>query len=898
MTNNLSNSKSGLIFSLSDAVFVAMTVLIISLVVLLPIPATAQEDVDISSSLREAKSFCAKMTDENKRMARAAGYDIGKLCNSLKSLGSLSLDQEGTDNEADELIQPRKDKQGRAAKYDRKSDARSDRKLDRKSDRKSLADDEMETDREEDRDQYDDDYDQWRDDEDYYADDLDEDLMELQPFGYELFAGEPTTFTPANQIPVSPDYLLGPGDNLNILFYGKTNESVSLEINRNGAVDFPQLGPVNLTGMTFVDAKTLLQERIAEEMLGVQASISLGELRSIQIFVLGEAYKPGAYTVSALSTITNALFLSGGVSDIASLRNIQLKRGGDTIATLDLYELLLDGDTSNDQRLQASDVIYIPTVGNTASVDGEVKRPAIYELKGATTVKQLVAMAGGMQPTAYPNRATIQRSDADGFMTVVDLDLTAATGLAERVGNGDLLIIDSVVERKEAVVTLSGHVYRPGEFRWKSGLRVTDLVKDVRQLRSDGDLDFALIRREIPPIGLVLPIFVNLGAALENRGGDDDILLAARDELMVFSREEGRAEILRDLVDELKLQARSGKMADIVSVTGTVRSPGDYPLTKNMTVTQLIAAAGGLEESAYTSAVELSRYDLSNPEQASSAHFPVDLTEAYADTNADVRLQSYDVLSVRTIPEFRESLSVTLEGEVRFPGDYSFTRGETLGDVIRRAGGLNRLAHAEAAVFTREDLRLQEAKKLEQLQERLKADIATAELENANDGNAKGATAAADKLLETLDASEAVGRLVIDLEGILDGRLEDVQLKDGDMLVIPEYRQEISVLGEVQQPTAHLYNSNLKLRDYIDLSGGTKESADQKRIYVVKANGAVALPGRSGWLSRKRLVVEAGDTIIVPIDADKQKTLTVWAEASQIVYQLALGAAAFNNLNN
>ena len=495
MTNNLSNPKSGLVFPLSDAVFVAMAVVIISLVVLLPASVTAQEDVDISSSLREAKSFCAKMTDENKRMARAAGYDIGKLCNSLKSLGSLSLDQEGTDNEADELIQPRKDKQGRAAKYDRKSDARSDRKLDRKSDRKSLADDEMETDREEDRDQYDDDYDQWRDDEDYYADDLDEDLMELQPFGYELFAGEPTTFTPANQIPVSPDYLLGPGDNLNILFYGKTNESVSLEINRNGAVDFPQLGPVNLTGMTFVDAKTLLQERIAEEMLGVQASISLGELRSIQIFVLGEAYKPGAYTVSALSTITNALFLSGGVSDIASLRNIQLKRGGDTIATLDLYELLLDGDTSNDQRLQASDVIYIPTVGNTASVDGEVKRPAIYELKGATTVKRLVAMAGGMQPTAYPNRATIQRSDADGFMTVVDLDLTAKAGLAERVGNGDLLIIDSVVERKEAVVTLSGHVYRPGEFRWKSGLRVTDLVKDVRQLRSDGDLDFALIRR-------------------------------------------------------------------------------------------------------------------------------------------------------------------------------------------------------------------------------------------------------------------------------------------------------------------------------------------------------------------------------------------------------------------
>ena len=868
MTNTIFNSKilkSKILKSKSDLTF-AVSVLFISLTATLSTSLIAEEDVDISATLEEAEEFCAKMTGENKRMARAAGYDIGKLCDSLDSVSSLGLlgpVEEGTEDEVEGYIQPREVNKGRASKSagqlpadggvgtgGNKSVGQSGRQLKK-------------------------------------------DARGLQPFGYELFAGEPTTFEPANQIPVSPDYLLGPGDNLNILVYGKTNESFTLEINRSGNVDFPRLGPVNLTGMTFADAKALLQERITEEMLGVQASISLGELRSIQIFVLGEAYKPGAYTVSALATITNALFLSGGVSDIASLRNIQLKRGGKVIATLDLYELLLNGDTSGDQRLQASDVIYIPTVGNTASVDGEVKRPAIYELKGGTTVKQLVAMAGGMQAKAYPNRATIQRSDADGFMTVVDLDLTAASGLAEPVDNGDLLIIDSVVERKEAVVTLSGHVYRPGEFRWKAGLRVSDLVKDVRQLRPDSDLDFALIRREVPPIGRVTPMFVNLGAALEAKGGDADIVVDARDELIIFSRDGGRAEMLKGLVGELKLQARSGKIANVVSISGTVRSPGEYPLTENMTVTQLIAAAGGLEEAAYTSGVEISRYDLSNPEQASSVHFPVDLTEAFADASADVLLQSYDVVLVRAIPEFRENLSVTLKGEVRFPGDYSFTRGETLGDIIRRAGGLNGLAHAEAAVFTREDLRLQEAKKLEQIQERLKADIATAELENANNGGGRGTAAAADKLLETLSASEAVGRLVIDLPRIMDGSLEDVQLQHGDALMIPKYRQEISVLGEVQQPTAHLYNSDFRLHDYLDLSGGTKKSADRKRIYVLKANGSVALSGGSGWLSRKRLKIEAGDTIVVPIDADKQKTLTVWSEATQIIYQLALGANAF-----
>ena len=815
--------------------------------------------------------MCVKMTADTKRIARAAGYDIGKLCDSLKNIDSVGLEQDEIENEA--LIGPRKEMhKGRST-----PDGQPYVAIKQSAEREDNSD-------------YDD---RQVAEQNFYIDDEDQ---QLQPFGYELFAGEPTTFAPANQIPVSPDYLLGPGDSLNILFYGKTNESYSLEVNRNGAVDFPQLGPINLTGMTFADAKRLLQNRIAEEILGVQASISLGELRSIQIFLLGESYKPGAYTVSALSTITNALFLSGGVSDIASLRNIQLKRAGATIATLDLYELLLNGDTSNDQRLQAADVIYIPTVGKTASVDGEVKRPAIYELKGATSVKQLVAMAGGMQPTAFPNRAVIERSDADGFMTVVDIDLTSEAGRAELVGNGDQLVIDSVVERKEAVVTLSGHVYRPGEFRWKPELRVSDLIKDVRQVRPDADLDFALIRRELPPIGRVLPVFVNLGEALKNRGSAADIEFTPRDELFIFSRNENRAEMLAHVVDELKLQARSGKMADVVSITGTVRSPGEYPLTENMTVTQLISAAGGLEESAYTSGIEISRYDLSNPEQAIASHFPVDLREAYTNTSADVVLQSYDVLSVRTIPEFRQTLSVTLKGEVRFPGEYSFTRGETLGDIIRRAGGLNNLAHADAAAFTREDLRVQEEKKLEQIQMRLKSDIAAAELDNANQGNSRETVAAADKLVATLDATKALGRLVIDLEGILDGRLDDVQLKDGDMLVIPEYRQEISVLGEVQQPTSHLYNKGLRLRDYIDLSGGTKESADKKRIYVVKASGAVALPDRSGWLSRKRLDIEAGDTIIVPVNTDKQRALTVWAEASQIIYQLALGAAAFNSL--
>jgi len=257
-------------------------------------------------------------------------------------------------------------------------------------------------------------------------------------------------------------------------------------------------------------------------------------------------------------------------------------------------------------------------------------------------------------------------------------------------------------------------------------------------------------------------------------------------------------------------------------------------------------------------------------------------------------LQLYDVVAVRTIPEFRESLSVKLQGEVRFPGTYAFKRGETLTQVLERAGGLTAMAHASAAVFTREDLREQEAKQLEDLRKRLRADLATAGLEQANEGESVDIDDG-KKLLSELESSQALGRLVLDLPSILDGSLEDVTLKNGDLLVIPEYHQEIAVIGEIQHPSSHLFNRKYTLQDYIDLSGGTNNRADKKRIYVVKADGSVALPGRSGWFKRRYVSIDPGDTIIVPLDIDRRRALTVWSEASTIIYQLALGAAAINS---
>ena len=799
-----------------------------------------------SEGLQEARELCSSIGEKEKRLAKTAGYDLDKLC------GSLDLIEFSGDQQPEEpLVTPRQEKQSAVTT------------------KQALPDKPLQP-------QY------------------PGERGPLQPFGYDLFAGEPSDFEQASRIPVSPDYLLGPGDTIELGFYGKLNDSHSLEISRNGSIDFPHLGPIKLAGMTFSDARQLLQQRIEHEMLGVQASISLGELRSIQVFMLGEAYKPGTYTISALSTITNALFLSGGLSDIASLRNLQLKRGGKLISTLDLYDLLLSGDTSKDAQLQSGDAIYIPTVKQTASVDGAVRRPAIYELKGKLTAQQLVELAGGLEPNAFSQSARISRVGNGGFMQVLDLDLTSVKGKNTPIKSGDRLTIDTTVEQQELIVRLSGHVHYPGEFLWRDGLRISDVVKNIKALKPDVDLDFALIRRELPPVGKIEPIFVDLGAVLANPQSEFNIEFFPRDQLIVFSNEKNRAALMQDLAEELRLQARSGEMARIASINGTVRSPGEYPLTKGMTVTQLIAAAGGLSEEAYTQVVELSRYDFSNIEKTASDHFSITLSDAFKDPEKDPKLSPYDSISVRSIPEFRENLSIEIRGEVRFPGVYTFKRGETLAQVVARAGGPTELAHMDAAVFTRNDLRDQEAKQLAGLRQRLRAEVAASGLEKANEGKSGGADSST-RILEQLDATEALGRLVVNLGAILDGSMDDVSLKDGDLLVIPEYRQEISVLGEVQHSSAHLFNKRLDITDYIELSGGINRHGDKKRIYVVKADGSVVVPRRSGWFRHRRANIEPGDTIIVPLDVDRRRALTVWGEASAVIYQLALGAAAINS---
>jgi protein involved in polysaccharide export with SLBB domain len=341
----------------------------------------------------------------------------------------------------------------------------------------------------------------------------------LEPFGYSLFEGVPLTFAPATDVPVPADYVIGVGDELKVQLFGSQNQEYTLVVNRDGAVNFPEIGPINVAGLSLDDVRVLIAGQIAERMIGVRSSITLGELRSIRVFVLGDVTRPGSFTVSSLSTMTNALFASGGVLPTGSLRDVQLKRNGQLVQRLDLYSLLLRGDSSGDARLQPGDVIFVPPAGPTVAVDGEVRRPAIYEIKGSATVGDLVSMAGGFLPTAFPGSARIERIGPEGRRTVETLDLRTAAGRNRPVSSGDVIVVDPVIDEFDRSVHLEGHVFRPGPFGWFPGMRISDLVPSLSRLRPGADRNYLLVRREQGLGGAIEVLSADLETALIDRGG-------------------------------------------------------------------------------------------------------------------------------------------------------------------------------------------------------------------------------------------------------------------------------------------------------------------------------------------------------------------------------------------
>jgi protein involved in polysaccharide export with SLBB domain len=723
----------------------------------------------------------------------------------------------------------------------------------------------------------------------------------LKPFGYDLFKDSTSTFAPVTDVPVPANYIVGPGDRLVVQLFGSQNRTLRLQVGRDGRINFPELGPVSVSGRSYESVAADLEQRVAQQMIGTRASVSMGDTRSIRLFVMGEANRPGSYTVSGLSTISSALYAAGGIKPIGSLRDIQVKRQGAVIRRFDLYDLLLRGDTGDDTKLLPGDVIFIPPIGPTVAVDGEVHRPAIYELKGNTNVSDIVKIAGGLTSEADTSRAALVRVNDRLARVVVNVKLAERAGRDELLRNGDSLRILRLRPTIDEGVSVDGHVFNPTPVAWHDGMRLTDVIGSVDELRPNADLNYILIRRELPPDRRVVMLSADLAAALRAPASPENVQLRPRDRLIVFDVEAGRRQVLDPLIEEVRRQSRIDQPTEIVRVDGRVKARGDYPLEPQMRISDLLRAGGGLQDAAYGSKAELTRYKVSN-DLRQTLLLEVDLAAVLrGDESADLVLQPFDFLNIKEVPEWSGQERVTLTGEVRFPGLYPIQRGETLHSVLERAGGLTALAFPSGSVFTRRELQLREQEQIDRLAERLQGDLASAALRAAaaNQGQAGQALTVGQSLLTQLKSAKAVGRLVIDLNAVLEspvGSPSDVVLREGDQLIIPKQKQEVTVIGEVQNTTSHFYRPDLARDDYIGLSGGATRKADRGRIYIVRADGSVISSENAGWFRRSgQVAMRPGDTIVVPLDTERLPALPMWQAVTGILYNLAIAVAAVNS---
>ena len=733
----------------------------------------------------------------------------------------------------------------------------------------------------------------------------------LEPFGYDLFKGVPSTFAPVSDIQVPLDYLVGPGDSLNVQLYGNEPASYNLTVERDGRINFPKLGPIMVSGMSFDRARAEIEHRVAQQLIGSRVSVTMGNLRSIRVFVLGEAEKPGSYTVSGLSSMTNALFVSGGVKKIGSLRNIELKRSGRLVTVLDLYDLLLHGNTSGDRQLMPGDVIFIPPIGKTVAVGGAVRRPAIYELKSEKTVEAAIEIAGGLLPDADAKLIQMSRITPSQLHEMRNVDLTTDAGRERELVNGDKVRVPVIRPTLENSVELSGYVFRPGAFEYRKGLHLSDVLGSFDELRPNADRHYVMIRREVPPEERIEVLSADLERALGAPGSKADPSLRPRDQIIVFDLSASRERIVAPVIRDLELQSSPEHPAELVNIDGRVKAPGRYPLEPDMRVSDLIRAGGSLDDSAFSGSAELTRYEVFQGQARESALIPINLDAIRNGVaGSDVILKPYDVLVIKPTPLWDVPGSIVIAGEVKFPGKYPIRRGETLHAILERAGGLNDLAFEEGAVYIRTELKEREKEQLDLLATRMQSDLAALSIQaigasaaSTNANAASGASSAlvvGQQLVNQLKDATPVGRLVIDLHKIIanpPGLADDVAVRDGDRLLIPKKNQEITILGEVQSPTSHVFERGLTRDDYIAKSGGITQKADRKRIYIVRANGDVISGERSGWFRRSQVVeIHPGDAIVVPLDTERIRALPLWQAVTTIIYNLAVALLAVRSV--
>jgi protein involved in polysaccharide export with SLBB domain len=743
----------------------------------------------------------------------------------------------------------------------------------------------------------------------------------LPIFGRDLFRGVPSTFAPVDQIPVTPDYVVGPGDEVRIRVWGQVNLSADLTVDRSGDVYLPQVGRIQLTGLRFSDLNRHVRSQIGRVYRNFDLSVDLGQLRSIQIFVVGQARRPGAYTVSSLSTLINALFASGGPSVQGTMRDIQLKREGKAISHFDLYDLLIQGDKSKDVRLLPGDVIFIPAAGPEVALTGSVRKPAIYELYGGpstTTVQQLLDSAGGLSAVAAGARMSIERIEDRQMREAIEVSLNAA-GLAMPVRDGDLIRVLSIVPGFEKTVTLRGNLANPGRFAWHPGMKLSDLIPDRPSLitrnywwrRAQLGLpgaEFQPLEGRGPLVQPAHPSYLPMRTNPSPEAGYD-----SQPKSGALGQELHNPESRYSSGSALGAGGRSAaQSAQSETSGGTLAGQQSQVITENVA-----AAAGKIEISLSAPEIDWAYAVIErlNPETLKTSLLPFNLGHLVIDHDPaqDLQLQPGDVVTIFSqadirVPIEQQTKFVRLDGEFVSAGVYSVGPGETLRQLVQRAGGFTPNAYLFGSEFTRESTRVFQQQRLDEYVQSLEIQIqrgsmsVAASAVNAQDAaSANAANMNEQGLLNKLRQLRATGRIVLEIQPSSSGleSIPDLPLQDDDRFVVPSMPASVNVVGAVYDQSSFLYRPDSRVGDYLRLAGGPNRVADKKRVFIVRADGSVYSRETANGLwgnNFEAMRLNPGDSIIVPekiIGSSFVKNFLNW---SQVFSQLALGAAAINVL--
>lgn len=659
-------------------------------------------------------------------------------------------------------------------------------------------------------------------------------------YGHDVFSSTELSFEPNVNMATPQNYRLGPGDEVIIDIWGASEDNLREEISPDGQIVISQIGPVYLNGMTIAEANKHVKNIFARKYAGVgtetDVNLTLGNIRSIQVDVMGEVNTPGSFRLSPFSNVFHAIYSAGGINEIGTLRNIQVMRNGKVISKLDLYDYLFKGKDTGNVRLQEGDVIIVSPYAELINVAGNVKRPMYYELKPTESLSKLLEYAGGFAGNAYSDVVKVERlNGSEKIVYTVEKSQFPSFTLVD----GDEVTVGEVTDKYSNKIELKGAVNRPGIYAISNNLRtVRELINRADGLAEDAYLERALIYREQPDRSLQI-LSINIGDLMN--GAIADITLNRNDIIEISS--------VNDITERGPL-----------SIYGYIAIPGEYQYAVGTTVEDLILRAGGLLEGASTARVEVARRVVDPSATTPSDQIAQMFTFGLGDDETDSRyknftLMPYDIVHIRKSPSYRKQEFVKVSGELLFPGEYALqNRNERVSEVVKRSGGLLDGAYVKGAYLKR---KMNEEQKKKQLESVKKA------MDEARKGISDTKLMATQQLQDSIKLAEfetsEFYNVGIDLEKAIDnpGSTYDFVLRDGDELVVPELQSTVEISGEVLFPNTVVYVPGKKLKYYVDQAGGYGEDAKKSKAFIVYMNGSVTKAKGSS-------IIEPGCHIIVP----------------------------------